>query len=180
MKRLLSCILLSAALCAGGPLHAQTAGETSIGLSMDFGPRMGLTLSAKTFVADQVAVRCTLSALIFHYAVGCGVQRYGVLGERTFVGVDLGRTSVFGHAPRPQPGTPPHGPERFVFASATAGIQARPATLEEFRPYVAVGPAVAIGPGAALFAFLQGLPATGTVQPLYVIDAGLEFYPISH
>jgi hypothetical protein len=56
MRRLSALLILVTALPAA-PLQAQTAGETSVGISMNFGPRLGATLSIKRFVQDEVAAQ---------------------------------------------------------------------------------------------------------------------------
>jgi hypothetical protein len=179
--KFLRLLLIPAAACAAAPAHAQTAGETSISFSVEYGVRMGVSLSVKSFVANQVALRCTATGNAGIYGASCGAQHYGIFGEQTFVGADFGGTTIrFNNdsTARGENRFPP--PRRFLFASAAVGIQARWFRLEEIRPYVAVGPAVALGQGTDVVADLAGLPSFGRIQPLYTLETGLEFYPVSH
>ncbi|MBW3655571.1 MAG: hypothetical protein KY444_05665 [Gemmatimonadetes bacterium] len=179
--RYLRWLPILAAVSAAAPVHAQTAGETSIAFSVEYGPRMGVSLSLKTFVADQVALRCTVTGNAGIYGASCGGQRYGAFSQQTFVGFDVGRTTVlFNTDSTARQGNRFPPPRRYVFAAATLGIQGRWYRLEEIRPYVAVGPALAIGRGTDAIADLTGVPALGRVQPLYTVEGGVEFFAISH
>jgi hypothetical protein len=181
MMRFLGSLPILAALCAAAPVHGQTAGETSIGFSVEYGPRMGVSLALKTFVADQVALRCTVTGNAGIYGGSCGAQRYGAFSDQTFASFEIGRTTVLFNADSTARGGdrfPP--PRKYVFATATLGIQGRSSRLEEIRPYLAIGPALAIGRGTDAIADIMGLPALGRVQPLYSLEGGLEFFPISH
>jgi hypothetical protein len=179
MQRLSALLILFTALPAA-PLQAQTAGETSVGVSMNFGPRLGATLSIKRFVQDEVAAQCGFTVGPGLHALGCGAQRYGLMGDQTYAGIDIGVTTLSAFTTRREGERAAKRPPRFVFAAGSIGLQARPSTVEEVRPYVGLGPAVAIGPGSEVGSFVQGMPRLGAVQTMFTLDVGLELYPVSH
>jgi hypothetical protein len=179
MRRLPALLILFTALQAA-PLQGQTAGETSVGISMNFGPRLGATLSLKRFVKDEVAAQCGFTVGPGLHALGCGAQRYGLMGDRTYAGIDIGVTTLSAFTTRREGEPAAKRPPRFVFAAASIGLQARPSAVEEVRPYIGLGPAVAIGPGSEVGSFLQGMPRIGPAQTMFTLDLGLELYPVSH
>ncbi|HEY7769214.1 hypothetical protein [Longimicrobium sp.] len=181
MTRFLRSLPILAAAFAAGAANAQSAGETSLAFSVEYGVRMGVSLSLKTFVADQVALRCTATGNAGIYAASCGAQRYGVFSEQTFVGVDIGGTTIrFNTDSTARRENRFPAPRRYAFAAAALGVQGRWYRLEEIRPYLALGPALAIGEGADEIARLAGVPSFGRVQPLYTLEGGLEFFAVSH
>lgn len=173
-------------LAAGTPssLAAQRAGEAAIGVSMSLGPRTGFVLSAKVFVADDVAVHCGISGPWPVRGRGCGASLYGVLHDDAYLTAEVGHVRMYADLPPPPP---PEGPSEDLETSWDAwfirvgpGVQLRSPRLEELRPTLALGPALMFGEVGHHLADEYGFPvARGPVQPLFFFDVGLEVYALS-